>query len=181
VGDQETSAKQPPPADDRLTAPQVQLLLEWQQGLRIRHIAHNRAAARFDRRARIMGVAVVILSTFVGTSIFATLEGAAASWLRVVAALFSAVAAILAAVQTSLAYPQLAERHRVAGRSYGSLRREVEAFLASADGRVEEAIAGFRRRWDELASEAPEIGHQHHREARDATGVTRVGGTSPLA
>ena len=38
-------------------------------GLRIEHIAHSRAAVRFSRRGRLLGVPVVVPSALVGTSI----------------------------------------------------------------------------------------------------------------
>lgn len=161
----------PSPTDGHLPETQAALLQEWQQGLRIRHIAHSRAAGNCQLRARVLGVAVVVLSTAVGTSIFAVAEGSIHLAWRIAAGLLSALAAILAAVQTSLAYPQLAERHRVAALAYGALRRAVEAYLAAPDVPPAEAIERFRHRWDELAAEAPDLHMTQHADARAATGA----------
>ncbi len=48
----------------------VELATQWHKGLRIWHIAHNRAAVRFARRGRLIGIPVVVLFTVVGTTIF---------------------------------------------------------------------------------------------------------------
>lgn len=159
----------PATVSDVLPPTQSALLQEWHKGLHIRHVAHSRAAARYHRRGRAMGVTVVILSTFVGTSIFAMAEGAPGAPWRLVAGGLSALAAILAAVQTSLSYPQLAEQHRAAARAYGNLRREVEVFLAGPGEEPQSAIDGFRQRWDELAAESPDLHEDQHAEARAAT------------
>jgi hypothetical protein len=145
------------------------LVGQWLNGLRIQHIAQSRAAARCERRNRIQGTLVVILTTLVGTSIFATLERTPATGWRVLAGLVSAAAAVLAALQTFLRYGELAELHKTAAQRYGRLRRELEQHATSSPldpHDVDVYLTTLRERWDELDETSPATPSEVYRQAR---------------
>nr|MDQ5828128.1 SLATT domain-containing protein [Chloroflexota bacterium] len=91
--------------------------------------AHYLSAGHFGRRSYGLGIPVIALTTFVGTSLFATLQTGPEPWLQVLVGLASVLAAVLASLQTFLGYAERAEKHRVAGAKYGALGRELEALL----------------------------------------------------
>ncbi|HZP01976.1 MAG TPA: SLATT domain-containing protein [Terriglobia bacterium] len=147
----------------------IKQLQEWHTRVRIRHHAHTRSAVEFERRARFLGVLVVILSTAVGTSIFSSL-GSSSSW-RIVAGLLSLMAAVLSSVQALLKYPELVQLHRVAARKYGQLRRELEAQLAldSGDpGKLAGFLDSFQRKWSDLEGQTPNIPQRLYDKSRKA-------------
>ena len=76
------------PADSSSDRPPA-LLRQWQRGLHIAHVAHTRAAVFYDRRARGLGVATTVISTIVGTSLFASIAGSADVRVLAVAAVLS--------------------------------------------------------------------------------------------
>ncbi|MGH8564184.1 MAG: SLATT domain-containing protein [Gammaproteobacteria bacterium] len=100
------------------------LLSDWYRRVRRAQIAYTRSAARFERLHYYLGLPTVVLSAFVATSIFTT-----NLTLKSIALLASVIAAILAGLQTFLRFSERAERLRVVGAEYGSLRREIEQKL----------------------------------------------------
>lgn len=136
----------------------VKQLDEWHTRVRIRHHAHTRSAVEFERRGRLLGVFVVILSTAVGTSIFSGL-GSSSTW-RIVVGLLSLTAAALSGVQALLKYPELAQLHKSAAQKYGQLRRELEAQLALESGdqsKLAGFLESFQRKWNDLEGQTPNI------------------------
>ena len=107
------------------------IVSQWRNGLRILHRAHEQATADFTRRGRILSVATLVLTTIVGTSIFATLNSSPATAWKVTAGLISLIAAVLAALQAFLLYPELAERHRQTASKVGDLRRQLDVLVAT--------------------------------------------------
>ena len=137
------------------------LLNQWQRGLHMFHKAHEQAATLFERRGRLLGSATVIVTTAVGTGIFAdapALVGDTA-W-KIGGGLLSLFAAVLSALQGSLKYAELAAAHRRAARSIGPLRRETEQMLAESDAGESpkpEALTALRKKWAEIDQHAPTI------------------------
>ena len=68
-------------------------------------------------------------------------------------------AAVLSAIQTFLKYSEKAEKHRSVGAKAGSLRRQIEQYIAA--GNVEtlspDKINAMRQSIDKLAEDAPNI------------------------
>jgi hypothetical protein len=96
-----------------------------------------------------------VLSTLVGTSVFATVQKQPELWLQITVGLASIAAALLASLQTFLGYSERAEKHRIAGAKYGDLGRELEQLHASDTPPSDEAISEVRKRLDDLAVESP--------------------------
>jgi hypothetical protein len=148
------------PSKLAIPAVQAKLLAQWHRGLREMHKAQQQAATRFERRGRWLGVVTVVASTIVSTSLFADASDSLSKVAKIAAGILSLVAAVLAAVQGSLKYGELAAQHRAAVQLYGPLRREVEELrvLVDAGGEVpSERIENLRKRWDEVESESPNV------------------------
>jgi len=138
----------------------VKLLEQWQRGLRIAHKAHQKAAVKFESQGRWLGVAAVITSTIVGTSLFADANATVSQGWKIGAGVLSLVAAVLSAVQGILKYGEIAALHRAAAQRYGPLRREVEELLAEVDPAnpiAHQVVAGLRKRWDEIDADSPSV------------------------
>lgn len=138
----------------------LKLLEQWHMGLRIVHKAHQQAAVRFERNGRWLGVATVIASTVVGTSLFADASSTLSTGWKIGAGILSLIAALLSAIQGTLKYSELASQHRASAQHYGPLRREVEEMLAEAGagGELSSArISDLRKRWDEIDADSPSV------------------------
>ena len=77
------------------------LLTEFGKGLRMLHRGHWEAARVYQRRARMLGIPVTVLTAAVGTALFSSLDSMSKGW-QVTAGLVSMLAAVLAALQTFL-------------------------------------------------------------------------------
>ncbi|MFL6207532.1 MAG: SLATT domain-containing protein [Pyrinomonadaceae bacterium] len=134
------------------------LLDDWLFRIRKAQLAHIKTAVYFERVNLWLGVPVVILTTLVGTSVFATLQKETATSIKIAVGIASVLAAIMAGLQTFLRYSERAERHRVSGGKYGTLRREVEqrlAFPLSNSDELNNYIDLLRQRWDKLSEDCP--------------------------
>ena len=155
----------------------AKLLAQWHNGLRIAHIAQSRSAATCELRGRLLGVAVVVLSTIVGTAIFSTLESSPSTAVKIVAGLASVGAGVLAALQTFLGFDQRAAKHREVAAAYGTLRRELETGMAFPDESAElsELMNAVRTRWDAIDAKAPAISRRTYEAATRAVVGARDG------
>ena len=76
-------------------------------------IGHYRIASRLRTNNLLLGLPVVILTTAVGTSLFATLnQDDVAQGLRIIVGIISVLAAIFAGIQTFMNFAQRAEPAR---------------------------------------------------------------------
>ena len=117
--------------------------------------AHYLSADHFGARKYWLGIPAVILSTLVGTSVFATVQKQPDLWLQITVGLASVAAALLASLQTFLGYAERAEKHRIAGAKYGALGRELEQLLVAGTAPSPETMSEVRKRLDDLAVESP--------------------------
>lgn len=136
------------------------LLGDWYRRIRYAQFAHYESAKLFDRVNYWLGIPVVVLSTFVGTSVFANIGRLADPRLQIAIGLISVVAATLASLQTFFRFAEKAEKHRTAAAKYGALRRQVEETLALQTHTDPENIVALRQSIDRLAEEAPQIPHR---------------------
>jgi hypothetical protein len=91
---------------------------------------------------------------------FATLHANPNTFIKIAVGFASVLVAILTGIQTFLRYAERAEKHRLAGVRYGSIKREIEQKLAFAPKNSEELlpyIDALRIRWDQLNEECPTI------------------------
>jgi hypothetical protein len=143
--------RQPPESEN-------ELLKEWFRRIRESQFAHYEAAKSLLRKKYLLGIPVVLLTAFTGTSVFATLSSKPNIHFQVLVGCVSVLAAVLASLQLFLHHQERAEKHRsVAGR-YGSLRREIEKLLASSQSHFEkDKLDLLKEKIDYLSEEAPEI------------------------
>ena len=128
---------------------------DWYARAFVTQRAHYLSADHFGKRKYWLGIPAVVLSTLVGTSVFATVQKQPEPWLQIVVGLASVVAALLASLQTFLGYAERAEKHRIAGAKYGALGRELEVMRALPSAPSGEVVAEVRKRIDALALESP--------------------------
>jgi len=141
-----------------------ELLEEWRRRIERLQLAHYASARRYEHFHLWLGIPTIILSTIVGTSVFASLsqdsQQANHLWMQIAIGLLSVVAATLAALQTFLRYPELAEKHRLAGARFISLKREIELLMLvplTPDEMVRGAMADIKTRWMKLQEDNPNL------------------------
>ena len=134
---------------------QEELLNDWYRRVAVTQRAHYLSADHFGARKYWLGVPAAILSTLVGTSVFATVQKQPDLWLQIAVGLASVTAALLASLQTLLGYADRAEKHRIAGAKYGAVGRELEQLLSARTEYTAETIAEVRKRLDDLAEGSP--------------------------
>lgn len=142
-----------------------EVLDEWFRRVAVTQVAHYMSADYFGARKYWLGVPAIILSTLVGTSVFATVQKQPEVWLQISVGLASVAAAVLASLQTFLGYAERAEKHRIAGAKYGALGRELEQIRSSAETPLHDAILEIRKRLDDLAVESPNNPFRIYRRA----------------
>jgi hypothetical protein len=137
----------------------------WHRRIAAAEIGHRVMSDRMQRRYLMLGLPVVVLTTIVGTSVFASLQDAKVSTTtRIVVGSISIAAAVLSSLQTFLRYATRAEGHRVAAIRYETLRRDVAATLAlprSARTDPVRELDSVRTRMDRYAKESPSIGQRY--------------------
>lgn len=135
-----------------------ELLENWLRRLRESQFAHYEAAKSLSRSNYTLGIPAVILSTFVGTSIFASLGETLTPSIQIFVGIISVLAATLSAVQTFLGFSERAAKHREVASRYGSARRRIEEILAvSGESVTPQEISTLRREIDSIAAEAPNV------------------------
>jgi hypothetical protein len=158
--EQSTTAKVP------WTEAVLALMREWQERASISQDAHYVIATRLSSYNLVFGVPVVVFSTVVGTSVFATLqENVSVGW-RIGVGIVSVIAAVLASLQTFLRFQERAEKHRAAAEHWAAIRREIDQMLAlhpdylAERSDPKEYLDQLRQRMGEVSAQAPEIGHK---------------------
>lgn len=94
-------------------------------------VAHSRASEKYANRGRRLGLTVVILSTIVGTSVFASLERDPGWEAKLVVGLLSLLAALAAAVKDYEGCDKVAAEHRSAARGFRKLRYRADELLVA--------------------------------------------------
>lgn len=144
----------------------IELLSDWQKGIRIWHMAHARSSTLYEKYSRILGVSVIIISAIVGTSIFADLSASLSDAWKFITGGLSALAIILASIQTFMNYSELAEKHRIASQKYGALRRLVEDHLSTPPADMDTVLGEVRAEWDAIEQESPNVPQRIYDQSR---------------
>lgn len=145
----------------------------WYRRVAAAEHGHRVMADRMRRRHLLVGIPVVILTTLVGTSAFASISkahgdsitflGADPDAVLIVVGSISVLAAVLSSLQTFLRYATRAEGHRIAALRYETLRRDMATTLAlprEARGAPDRSLDSVRNRMDRYAKESPTIGER---------------------
>jgi hypothetical protein len=134
------------------------LLETWYTRVRRAQVGHFQSAVRCERQHLWIGLPAVILSTVVGSSVFASLQKGASVEMGFLVAFLSILAAILASVQTFLRHTERAERHRLAGTAFGALKKELElkrVIPPKTPEDQEKYMTDFLERWNRLVENSP--------------------------
>ncbi|MGH8563796.1 MAG: SLATT domain-containing protein [Gammaproteobacteria bacterium] len=140
------------------------LLKDWRQRSAAASEAHYKLASGLRRKNLMLGVPVVIFSSIVGTSLFATLADPNAviyPAFKITVGLISVAAAILAALQTFLRFGERAEKHVVAADWYAAVRRDIDQLLvlsAKERGTPKSCFDRIRKDMSKVGQQSPEIG-----------------------
>jgi hypothetical protein len=134
--------------------------------------AHYGAAKIANQRHVLLGAPATLISTIVGTAIFASLNGNPDNSIKIFTGLIALLGAALSALQTFFKFSELAEKHRLAGANYGDIKRKFDLFLLKyglSDHPPEsEAVAELAKLAEvlsRLAQESPDIPDAAYREA----------------
>jgi len=170
--------RHPPGDESPWTTNVLNLLREWNDRAGATAETHYSIAARLSRLNVRLGIPVVVLTTFVGTSVFATLERKVDISLRILIGTVSVLAAVLASLQTFLRFAERAEKHRAAAEEWSSIRREIAEMLAlhpdylATRGDPKDYLDRLRRRMDRIAAQSPEMGDRAWARAEERYGLT---------
>jgi hypothetical protein len=131
------------------------LLEDWHLRVTTAQFGHLARAEQTRKWSIGLGIPVVVLTTLVGTSAFATLNKATSDEAKFIVGLISIAAAVLASTQTFLGYSQFSERHRIAATRYANTRRTIEVALTRHDASAVDVIRG---EMDKVGGASPQIG-----------------------
>ena len=131
---------------------------DWLVSLKILHRAHWNASRWYEQLNLWLGVGTAVCAAISATSAFAAFAGSASAY---VAGGLGLIAAILAALQTSLRAAESAARHKQAGVKFGQLRRELEERLTvglpPTAAEREAVLTALRERWNMADDESPPV------------------------
>ena len=138
------------------------MLRKWYVRIRIVQAGHYKDAARYKHKNTLLGTLVVVFSSVVGTSLFASLDedatGTGSGSLQIALGLTSVAAAVLAALQTFLDYAAKSAKHLEAATKLSALKKEIEknlVLLAHDDTQLGVFITQAKSQWDAITSESP--------------------------
>lgn len=163
------------------------LLSKWERRADVASRLHYRRAARYERMNIAFGVPVIVLTTLVGTSLFATIQQAGAFGLRIAAGIVSVLAAILASVHRYLRVAEYAEGHRVAANRWAAIKREIEKTRSlhptypDVRGDPIHYLDKLSREFDRVAGESPPLGPQYDLQSQGVDQEVAEVGLAPTA
>lgn len=135
------------------------------------HFLHWEESAKWNKR---LGVPVVIATTFVGGTLFATITISNSLWLKVLLGLLSLYAAIMSSLQTMLKFSERSEKFKIAGLRYRSMVRRLDIFIFKCSENIynkdtqQIALQEFENialNLDEIAMESPSISDKMYDKA----------------
>ena len=148
------------------------LLVDWRSKAWENQTAHHDAAQYYANLHYWLGIPAAILSTIVGTTVFATLQKPSdTNYLKIIPIVvggISVLSAIFAGLQTFLRLAERAEQHRAAGAEYSSVRRlldEIRHLPAASRGPCKDFLDEIRSRLDQLAKNSPNVPNRVWRRA----------------
>lgn len=139
---------------------QEKLVEDWFRRARESQAVHYASASHFSWLNLILGIPTIIITTIVGTAVFASMDNQDIGEYKVLLGLISILASVLAALHTFLGYAQRSEKHRATGAIYGSIRRELELIKTCSIADVDicsEKLGQVKSRMDTLAENSPEV------------------------
>lgn len=157
------------------------LLKGWHKGLRILQKGNFIASTYYGKLGKRFGVPVVITTSIVSSTIFATIGESEYSGIQLVAGFVSILATVLSSLQTFLGYSERSSSHKEAAVGYGELRTEVQLLLASDLPHVtdlEARIESIRSRWSALDKGSPTLPDWIYADAAKAVAQSKGPGAN---
>lgn len=136
-----------------------QLLREWRNRAYASQAAYFSKASALLICSYLLGIPVVIVTTVVGTTIFANQDPSTS--VPAAAGVLSVIAAVLASLQTFLRLGEKGAFNAVAGNAYSAIRREIEQLLAVTPldpSNRAQSIEDIRKKMNQAGDTAPPIG-----------------------
>jgi hypothetical protein len=143
----------------------VDVLNNWYTRVDAAQKAHYSSSNTYRSFSLLLGVPTVILSLFVGTSVFASLQTKPSVTLQAIVGSCSVLAAVLAGLQTFFGFAERSERHRLAAAKYGAIGRELEILRSSSGSIDQKTIDRLREKIDSLGLESPVNADRIYRKA----------------
>ena len=136
---------------------QVSLLNDWWRRSREAQWAHYATGRSFTRSHYIIGIPLVLLTAFSGTSVFYVMTTSPNRNLGFVVATTSVIAAILGGLQTFLRLSDQAAAHRAAAVEYSGIRRYLEEVIATCSLNGAHDVTVLRDRFDDITKSSPPV------------------------
>ena len=143
----------------------IELLKQWCARARVAQHAYYAKSERLRVWNFMLGIPVVIVTSVVGTSVFASInhQGAVSPHTKVFVGAISVLAAVLASIQTFTKLGEAAQQHGVAGDWYAAIRRDIEQEMslpAALRERPKTFMSRIRKEMNAAAEKAPELGER---------------------
>jgi hypothetical protein len=137
----------------------IELLKRWLKRARESQLAHYAAAEQNSSRHLYIGIPAAVLSTFVGTTVFASLDSQQSLDIRfrLAIGMISVLAAILTGCQTFLRFSDKADSHRSAATKFAGLRRLIEQSLSFPSSVNLQLVDRIRDSFDTITESAPNV------------------------
>jgi hypothetical protein len=136
---------------------QASLLNDWWRRSREAQWAHYATGRSFTRSHYIIGIPLVLLTAFSGTSVFYVMTTSPNRNLGFVVATTSVIAAILGGLQTFLRLSDQAAAHRAAAVEYSGIRRYLEEVIATCSLNGAHDVTVLRDRFDDITKGSPPV------------------------
>ena len=149
-----------------------ELLEDWRNRVYAAQSAYYETAEKLHRQNYWLGIPVIIVSSVVGTAVFAdwSKEGA----LKWAVGSISIAAAILASLQTFLKFGENATLHGAAADWFAAIRRDIDQLLAlpaELRGHPKHTLDNLRQEINKAGQKSPELSEKLWRRTARRFGV----------
>jgi hypothetical protein len=137
-----------------------QVLAHWFTRARIAQKTHLRTAEKLMRLNKKLGIPVVVLTTIVGTTVFASLgTNSQNSLIQILVGLTSISAATLASLQTFFNFSEKSEQHRIASNRFAKIKHDIVTAVIELETAPAEEFVSFVKQiqieWDTTNESSP--------------------------
>jgi len=151
----------------------INLIENYSKTSILNRAAHYRASRDALIKHYWLGIPTILISTAIGTSIFASLRTDPTEGLKIIVGFVSFLSAVLSSLQTFFKFSEVAEKHRVAGAAYGDMKRKLDILKLQYSMKEhtsrEDALKELKlvsEALSELAKESPGIPDKAFKQAK---------------